>query len=88
MTYSINKDSIIFLDLDKENDYHTVACNSDTEDLVAIRPLEYEFLREIYENEPVADSALWEVWNNKIEEKDFKDLLDGLIKNNIILTNE
>lgn len=88
MTYSINKDAVIFLDIDKENNYHTIAYDYKSEDVVAIRPLEYRLLKYVFKNQAVNDSQLQAFSINNPDIDGFEELVSKLIDKNILLTNE
>lgn len=88
MTYSVNKDAIIFLDIDKENNYHTIAYDYKSEDIVAIRPLEYRLLKYVFENQSVNESRLQEFSKNNPDIDGFEELISKLVDKNILLIDE
>lgn len=88
MTYSVNKDAIIFLDIDKENSYHTIAYDYKSEDVVAIRPLEYRLLKYVFENKFVDENQLQEFSVNNPDIDEFGELISKLVGKNILLANE
>ncbi|MBI2326399.1 hypothetical protein HYU91_03360 [Candidatus Collierbacteria bacterium] len=88
MTYSVNKDAIIFLDIDKENNYHTIAYDYKSDDVVAIRPEEYWLLKYVFENQPVSEYQLHKLFVNNSDRNGFEELVSKLIDKNILLTNE
>ena len=88
MTYSVNKDAIIFLDIDKENNYHTIAYDYKSEDVVAIRPLEYRLLKYVFENKFVDENQLQEFSVNNPDIDEFGELISKLVGKNILLANE
>ena len=88
MTYSVNKDAIIFLDIDKENSYHTIAYDYKSEDVVAIRPEEYRLLKYVFENQPISEYQLHELSVDDADKNGFEELVSKLIDKNILLTNE
>lgn len=56
MNLFVNNESIIFLDIDKANNYHTIAYNWQTDEIIAIRPKEYHLLRFIWEQNGLTGS--------------------------------
>ena len=88
MTYSINKDAIVFLDIDKENNYHTIGYDYKSGDVVAIRPLEYRLLKYVFENQPVSEYQLHKLSVDDANNNGFEELVSKLIDKNILLINE
>lgn len=88
MIYSVNKDAVIFLDVDKENNYHTIAYDYKSDDVVAIRPLEYRLLRYVFENKFVDKNQLREFCVNNPDIDGFEDLISKLVDKNILLASE
>ncbi len=86
MTYLVNKDAIIFLDTDKKNDYYTIAYDFKSDDVVAIRPLEYQLLKYIFENQPVDEKQLQVFFRNDVD--GLEEILTKLVDRNILHTNE
>lgn len=58
MKLFVNNEAIIFLDIDKINNYQTIAYNWETDDVMAIRPKEYLLLRHVWEQNGLEDSAI------------------------------
>ena|SRR3989344_5807803 len=88
MTYLINKDAVIFLDVDIENNYYTIAYDFKSDDVVAIRPLEYRLLKYVFENEPVNENQLKAFLRNDIDAKNgSEELISKLLEKNILQTN-
>lgn len=88
MTYSVNKDAIIFLDIDKENNYYTIAYDYKSEDVVAIRPLEYRLLKYVFKNQPVNENQLQEFSISNPDIDGFEKLISKLVNKNILLIDE
>lgn len=88
MTYSVNKDAIIFLDIDKENNYHTIAYDYKSDDVVAIRPAEYRLLKYVFENQPVSENQLQKFSVDNPDINEFEELISKLTDKNILLANE
>lgn len=88
MTYSVNKDAIIFLDIDKENNYHTIAYDYKSEDVVAIRPLEYRLLKYVFKNQSVNENQLREFSKDNPDIDEFEELISKLVDKNILLIDE
>ncbi len=88
MTYSINKDSVIFLDIDKENSYNTIAYDYKSDDVVAIRPLEYRLLKYVFENKFVDENQLQQFSVRNPDINEFEDIISKLVDKNILLANE
>lgn len=84
MNYSINKDAIIFLDVDKENNYRTIAYDYKSDDVVAIRPLEYRLLKYVYENQPVSENKLFDFLGGDADVGELAELVTKLISKNIL----
>ena len=57
MKLFVNNWAIIFLDIDRINNYRTIAYNWETDDVIAIRPKEYLLLRHIWERNGLEESA-------------------------------
>lgn len=88
MFYQVNPESIIFLGSDSLNGYSTIAYDWTTDDLFAIRPLEYKILRFIYDSQTVSISSLTEHMSDDIDEESLKSILDIFLNKKIIYTYE
>lgn len=58
MKLFVNNEAIIFLDIDRINNYHTIAYNWKTDEVMAIRPKEYLILRYIWERNGLEKSTI------------------------------
>lgn len=58
MKLFVNTEAIIFLDIDLINNYHTIAYDWKTDNVMAIRPKEYLLLRRILEQNGLEESAI------------------------------
>lgn len=88
MKYSINKEAIIFLDIDKGNNFHTIAYDFQSDDVVAIRPVQYHLLMAIYEHQPIPYDQLVHIVQNILPEKDFKKTTSDLLAKNVLNIHE
>lgn len=88
MRYSINNEAIIFLDSDKDNNFHTIAYNNQNDDVVAIRPTEYKILKRIYDLDSVTENDLIATFKKDIPQKELQDILSKLVSNNIVIAYE
>lgn len=88
MFYQANLESIIFLDSDNLNGYTTIAYDWTSDDLFAIRPLEYKILRFIYDNHTASTLSLVEYMSKDIDNENLKTILDIFLNKKIIYTHE
>ncbi len=58
MKLFVNPEAIIFLDIDQINNYHTIAYNWQTDDVMAIRPKEYLLLRQVWKRNGLEESTI------------------------------
>ncbi|MEK7119662.1 MAG: hypothetical protein AAB889_04055 [Patescibacteria group bacterium] len=88
MQYQITPESIIFLDSDILNGYSTVAYDWTSDDLFAIRPLEYKILRFIHDSQAAPFSSLKKYMSDEIDEEELKSILDILTNKKIIYVSQ
>lgn len=58
MNLLVNNEAIIFLDIDRINNYHTIAYDWQTDNIMAIRPKEYLLLRHVWGQNGIEESAI------------------------------
>lgn len=90
MNYRINREAIIFLDRDSEAGFQTIAYDWQSGDLYAVRPLEYNILRFIYEHEPVPEPTIcdWAKSDLDLDEVHLNEIMEILVNKKIILVDE
>ena len=75
MNLFVNTEAIVFLDIDRINNYHTIAYNWETDDVIAIRPKEYLLLKHIWEQNGVEESAIGNYRSRFIHSQEKTDLV-------------
>lgn len=75
MKLFVNNEAIIFLDIDRINNYHTIAYNWKTGDVIAIRPKEYQLLRRVWGQGGLEESAIRNYRSQYIDNQEEADLV-------------
>lgn len=88
MIYTVNKDAIIFLDEDRLGGFNTVAYDYRSDDLIAIRPLEYKLLWSIFDRGQASAEDIGPIMGEELTENETKEMVETLIEKGVLLAHE
>lgn len=86
MKLFVNTEAIIFLDIDIINNYHTIAYDWKTDNVMAMRPKEYLLLRTVWERNGLEESDIRNYRSQYIHSQEELDLaVKKLLERNLLI---
>lgn len=86
MKFIVNERAIIFLDIDKLNNFYTIAYNLRDDEIISIRPREYLLLKYIKDNKGAAEKDLINFGSKLFkDQKEIFKTIEVLFKKQILI---